>query len=173
MFWLTRPPYLRWVAAAAVVLAALLWDLRDEAEAPYPFAVSTISAGTPITESMVEWKNLPDGALALPDLSDPVAARDLPAGEPIVPSAVSGAPVVPDGWWSVPVPLSQRAVPGSQVRLIDALSGLEVDGFVVAAGSDDLLMSIDTSGLVAVPPNAAAAIAIAAAEGTLVVLLGS
>ncbi len=127
------------MAAAAVVLAALLWDLRDEAEAPYPFAVSTISAGTPITESMVEWKNLPEGAIALPDLADPVAARDLPAGEPIVPSAVSGAPVVPDGWWSVPVPLSQRAVPGTQVRLIDAHPGLEVDGFVVAAGSDDLL----------------------------------
>ena len=172
MFWLTRPPYLRWAAAAAVVLAALLWDLRDEAEAPYPFAVSAIAAGTPITESMVEWRNLPEGALAFPDLSDPVAARDLPAGEPIVPSAVSGAPIVPDGWWSVPVPLSQGAVPGSQVRLIDALSGLEVDGFVVAAGSDDL-MSVDTSGLVAVPPDAAAAIAIAAAEGSLVVLLGS
>ncbi|MGB9357758.1 MAG: SAF domain-containing protein [Acidimicrobiia bacterium] len=170
MFWLTRPPYLRWAAAAAVVLAALLWDLRDEAEVPYPFTARSIAAGTPIAESMIEWRNLPEGAMALPDLSDPVAARDLPPGEPIVPSAVSGAPVIPDGWWSVPVPLSHRAVPGSRIRLIDALSALEVDGVVVAAGTDDL-MSVDTSGLVAVPPDAAATVAIAAAEGTLVVLL--
>ena len=170
MFWLTRPPYLRWAAAAAVVLAALLWDLRDESETPYPFAASEIAAGSSITESMVEWRNLPNGVMALPDLSAPVAARDLTAGEPIVPSAVSGATIVPDGWWSVPVPLSPGAVPGSQVRLIDTVSGLETDGFVVAAGTDDLL-SIDTSGLVAVPPDAAAGIAIAADQGTLVVLL--
>ena len=172
MFWLTRPPYLRWAAAAAVVLVALLWDLRNEAKMPYPFAASSIAAGTPIAESMVEWRKLPEGAMALPDLSDPVAVRDLPAGEPIVPSAVSGAPVIPDGWWSIPVPLSQGAVPGSRVRLIDALSGLEVDGVVVSTGTDDL-MSLDTSGLVAVPPDTAAAIAISAAEGALVVLLGS
>jgi len=170
VFWLRRPPYVRWAAAAAVVLAALLWDLRDEAASPYPFAASGIAAGTPITESMIEWRNLPQGAMALPDLSDPVAARDVPAGEPIVPSAVSGPPAVPDGWWSIPVPLSPGAVPGTQIRLIDTASGLEADGLVVVAGSDDV-MSIDTSGLVAVPPDAAAAVAIAASQGTLVVLL--
>ena len=170
MFWLARPPYLRWVAAAAVVLAALLWDLRDEAEAPYPFAASSIAAGMPITESMVEWRSLPEGAMALPDLSNPVATRDVPAGEPIVPSAVSGPPAVPEGWWSVPVPLSSGAVPGSHVRLIDVASGHAVDGFVVAAGPDDL-MSIDTSGLVAVPPDAAVAMATAVSQGTLVALL--
>lgn len=170
MFWLTRPPYLRWVAAAAVVLAALLWDLRDRAESPYPFAASVIAAGTPITDSMVEWRNLPKGAIALPDLSSPVAARDLPAGEPIVPSAVSETTVIPDGWWSVPVPLSTGAVAGTPVRLIDTASGVASDGIVVAAGTDDL-MSLDTSGMVAVPPEAATAVAIAAREGSLVVLL--
>ena len=158
------------MAAAAVVLAALVWDLRDEAEAPYPFAAAGIAAGTPITDSMVEWRNLPEGAMALPDLSDPVAARDLPAGEPIVPSAVSGPAAIPAGWWSVPVPLSSGAIPGSPVRLIDTASGLQTDGLVVAAGADDL-MSIDTSGLVAVPPDSAADVAVAAGQGTLVVLL--
>lgn len=170
MFWLTRPPYLRWAAAAAVVLVALLWDLRDEAETPYPFAANGIAAGSPITDSMVEWRNLPAGAVALPDLSNPVASRDLPAGEPIVPSAVSGPSVVPAGWWAVPVALSSAAVPGSPVRLVDTVSALEADGLVVAAGTDDL-MSLDPSGLVAVPPETATAVAIAAGHGTLVVLL--
>ena len=119
---------------------------------------------------MVEWRSLPEGAMALPDLSSPVAARDLPAGEPIVPSAVSETTAIPDGWWSVPVPLSTRAVAGTPVRLIDTASRIESDGIVVAAGTDEL-MSIDTSGMVAVPPEAATTVAIAAREGTLVVLL--
>lgn len=170
MFWLRRPPYLRRAAAAAVVLAAFLWDVRDKAEAPYPFAAAGIAAGAPITDSMVEWRSLPEGAMALPDLSNPVAARDLPAGEPIVPSAVSRPTAIPDGWWSVPVPLPPVAVPGSPVRLIDTTTGLQVDGLVVAPGTDDL-MSTDTSGLVAVSPDVAADVAIAAGQGTLVVLL--
>ena len=58
--------------------------------------------------------------MTLPDLSDPVAARDVPAGEPIVPSAVSGATTIPEGWWSVPVPLPATAVPGTPVHLVDA-----------------------------------------------------
>ena len=108
--------------------------------------------------------------MALPDLSDPVAARDVPAGEPIVPSAVSGARTIPEGWWSVPAPLSATAVPGTRVHLVDTVSGFETDGIVVAAGSDDL-MSYGESGMVAVPPESATLIAIAANEGTLVILL--
>jgi hypothetical protein len=108
--------------------------------------------------------------MALPDLSDPVAARDVPAGEPIVPSAVSDAATIPEGWWSVPVPLPATALRGARVRLVDAVSGVETDGIVVAVASDDL-MSFDESGMTAVPPEAATLIAIAAREGNLVVLL--
>ena len=172
VFWLTRPPYLRWAAAAAVVVFAFLWDLRGSSDMLYPFASNAIAAGAPITETVVDWRRVPEGTMPLPDLSSPVAARDLPAGEPIVPSAVAGATTIPDGWWSVPVTLPAAAVPGTTARLIDAASGFEIDGVVVAPGSDDL-MSFDDSGLVAVPPDAASLIAIAAREGTLVVLLAS
>ena len=170
MFWLTRPPYVRWAAAAAVVVAAFLWDLRGSSDILYPFASSPIAAGAPITEADVEWRRIPDGTMALPDLSDPVAARDVPAGEPIVPSAVSGATTIPEGWWSVPAPLPATAVPGTRIHLVDTVSGFETDGIVVAAGSDDL-MSYGESGMVAVPPESATPIAIAANEGTLVILL--
>jgi hypothetical protein len=123
-----------------------------------------------ITEAEVEWRRVPEGSMALPDLSDPVASRDVPAGEPIVPSAVSDAATIPEGWWSVPVPLPATALPGARVRLVDAVSGVETDGIVVAVASDDL-MSFDESGMTAVPPEAATLIAIAAREGNLVVLL--
>ena len=170
VFWLNRPPYLRWAAAAAVVVAAFLWDLRGSSDILYPFATSAIAAGATITEADVEWRRVPEGTMALPDLSDPVAARDVPAGEPIVPSAVSGATTIPEGWWSVPVSLPATALPGTRIRLVDPASGFETDGIVVAAGSDDL-MSFEESGMAAVPPAAATLIAIAASEGTLVILL--
>jgi hypothetical protein len=170
MFWLARPPYLRWAAAAAVVVAAFLWDLRGSSDILYPFAASAIAAGATITEAEVEWRRVPEGTMTLPDLSDPVAARDVPAGEPIVPSAVSDATAIPEGWWSVSVPLPATAVPGTRVHLVDAASGFETDGIVVAVGSDDL-MSFDESGMAAVPPDAATLIAVAAREGTLVTLL--
>ncbi|MGB5730946.1 MAG: hypothetical protein WBN24_04980, partial [Acidimicrobiia bacterium] len=105
-----------------------------------------------------------------PDLSNAVAARDVPAGEPIVPSAMSGTTTIPEGWWSVPAPLPATAVPGTRIHLVDTTSGFETDGIVIAAGSDDL-MSFDESGMAAVPPDAATLIAIAARDGTVVVLL--
>jgi hypothetical protein len=56
------------------------------------------------------------------------------------------------------------------VHLVEATSGFETDGIVIAAGTHDVL-SFDESGLVAVPPEAATLIAIAAREGSLVILL--
>jgi hypothetical protein len=153
-----------------VVAAAFLWDLRGSSDILYPFASSSIAAGAPITDTEVEWRRIPEETMTLPDLSNPVAARELPAGEPIVPSAVSGARTIPEGWWSVPVPLPATAVPGTPVRLVDTASGFETDGIVVAAGSDDLL-SFEESGLVAVPADAATLIAIAGREGSLITLL--
>ena len=170
MFWLTRPPYLRWAVAVAIVVAALLWDLRGSAHTLYPFASSAIAAGTPITDSQVVWRSIPEGAMKMPDLSDPVASRDVASGEPIVPSAVSGASMIPDGWWSVPIPLPGAAIPGTRVRLVGIDTVFETDGIVVSVGGEELL-SFSESGMVAVPPDFAAAVAIAARDGTLIVLL--
>ena len=170
MFWLTRPPYIRWAVAAAIVVAALLWDLRGSAQIQYPFAATAIAAGTPITDAQVAWRSVPEGAMEMPDLSDPVASRDVAAGEPIVPSAVSGESMVPDGWWSVPVPLPGSALPGTRVRLVGIETEFETDGIVVSVAGEDVL-SFSESGLVAVPPAYAAVVAIASKDGTLIVLV--
>lgn len=170
MFWLTRPPYLRWAAAALILAAALAWDLNGRSGVSYPFAAQPISAGAPIGEADVEWRTVPDGILAMPDLTAPVAARAIAEGEPLVPSAVDADRGIPAGWWAVPVALPTAAGIGARVRLIAADSGVQSEGIVVALGSADLL-SISEAGLVAVPAEHAAAIALAANDGTLIVLV--
>jgi hypothetical protein len=170
VFWLTRPPYLRWAAAALLLIAALAWDLRGRSGEPYPFAARSIAAGTVIEEADVEWRTVPAGVLAIPDLSTPIAARAIPEGEPILPSAVDAEAGTPAGWWAVPVALPAAAGVGSRVRLIATDTRVESEGIVVATGSSDLL-SISDAGLVAVPPERATAIATAAIAGTLIVLV--
>jgi hypothetical protein len=170
VFWLTRPPYLRWAAATAVVVCAFAWDLHQRAEAPFPFAAAEIRAGTTLSDDLVEWRALPVGLMAMPDLSNPVAARDIPAGEPIVESSLADGMLVPEGWWSVALPLPSTAAPGSRVRLISVDTPLDVEGVVVAGGSDDLF-TVSELGSVAVPPEAAADVAVASATGALVALL--
>lgn len=169
MFWLTRPPYLRWAAAVLLVLLALAWDLRGRGGVAYPFAATAIEAGAVIGEDDVEWRTAPRGLLAAPDLSAPVAARSIAAGEPILPSSLDDDAGVPEGWWAVPVALPPAATRGAAVRLIGP-DGVESDGIVVGVGSTELLSFSDV-GLVAVPPERAAAVAAAAVEGTLIVLI--
>ena len=170
MFWLTRPPYLRWAAAALLLVAALAWDVRGRTGIPYPFAAHQIAAGAAIEESDVEWKTVPAGLLAMPDLSAPIAARAIAAGEPILASALDATGSIPDGWWSVPVALPSAAVAGSRVRLIATDTMVESEGIVVAVGSADLL-SVAEAGLVAVPPDHATAMAAASVAGSLIVLV--
>ena len=170
VFWLTRPPYLRWGTAILLFVAALGWDLRGRTGVPYPFAARPIASGAAIGDADVDWRTVPNGMLTPPDLSAPIAARAIAAGEPILPSAVDAGGGVPQGWWSVPVALPSAAVVGARVRLITTDGGVESDGIVVAAGSTDLL-SISDAGLVAVPPENATAVATAAVDGTLIVLV--
>lgn len=169
MFWLTRPPYLRWAAAVTLVVGALLWDLRGRGGEPYPFAAVTIDSGAVVGDADVEWRTVPRGMMVMPDLSAPVAARSIPAGEPIVPSAVDTGAGIPASWWAVPVALPTAATRGVAVRLVTP-DGVETDGVVVDVGSSELL-SFSDAGLVAVPPERATAVATSAVDGTLIVLV--
>jgi len=169
MFWLRKPPYVRWAAAGLILIAALLWDLRNAATEPYPFAGRDLGAGEVIQPGDVEWRDLPAGALPDADLEGRTAIVPIRRGEPLTPPLLSSEPEYPDDWWAVPVAISATAVPGSTVRLVVLDPPMTVDGIVSRAGTDDPF-SLGAAGLVAVPAEVAAQVAGAAIGGNLVVL---
>ncbi|MDP8958908.1 MAG: hypothetical protein M3N51_06860 [Actinomycetota bacterium] len=178
MYWFRRPPYLRWVAAALIVVAAVAVELRRPATTLHPFLKVAVTGGESLGEEAIEWREVPAGLLPLPELSGAVAARAAPAGEPLLPSsvAVEGQAAVPENWWALPLALPPRAFPGDPVQLvvvpIDPLEEpLSVPGLVVerAVDSDDPFAPSEPAGLVAVPGEASASVAAAAAEGRVMV----
>lgn len=168
MFWLHRPPYLRWLVAAMIVVAAVVWDLDTTRTEPHPFAARPLERGVLLTEGDVTWRNVPVGLLAQPDLSAAVPAVDVSAGEPIVPSLLGSHDPVPADWWAVAVPLPSGVPVGARVRLVVATG--TVDGIVVTVAPDEI-GSFATDGLVAVSPDHADAVARAVAEGDATVLV--
>ena len=170
MFWLSHPPYLRWIVAVTLVGGALIWELQQTATVEYPFADRSLAAGEAIVSEAIDWRPVPKGLMVLPDLTQPIAAKDLLTGEPISPSDVASETAIPNGWWSVPMALPAAALPGRPVRLVLLDRHETVDGVVVAPGRPDPL-SLSDAGLVAVPGGSAAAVASAALAGTVAVLL--
>jgi hypothetical protein len=168
MFWLRRPPYLRWVAAGALLLTGLAMDLTGPRVEPYPFASEPIGVGEHI-DGVVEWREIPSGVL--PQWEQPVsgvAATEIAAGDPLVPSLLAEVRV-PEGWWSVSVPLPVAAAPGTWLRVRDTSTGAVVDGVVVGAGHDT---GFEIVGMVAFPAEDAARVADATADDALVVMVG-
>ena len=168
MYWLRRPPYLRWFSAALILIVGLAIEFRDDAVEPYPFAAQPIDAGADIGPS-ISWREVPRGLL--PQWSGPVtgvAARDVPIGEPVTPSLLART-VVPKEWWSVPIPLPTAAAPGTPVRVVLQTTGTVVDGIVVESGIDT---GFETVGMVAFSPTDAPQAAAAVADSALVVMIG-
>lgn len=168
MFWLRRPPYLRWIAAGAILLIGLLMDLRGPDLEKYPFAAESLPPGEPVDEA-VEWRDVPTGLL--PTWNQPVsgiAASTVAAGDPLLPSLLAEV-VVPDGWWTVPIPLPVVAPPGTRLRVRHGSAGELIDGIVVGAGDAN---GFEPVGMVAFPADAASTVAAAAANDALVVMLG-
>ena len=167
VFWLRRPPYLRWIIAAAVLLVGGFLDTRSAETVDYPHAESDIHAGQSIADQM-EWRRVPAGLLPRWE-GDVVgyAVTDLAAGTPLLPSLVD-AVSVPDGWWSVAISLPQSIGPGTPIRVSardTVVTGI-LSGEVVDNGYEFV-------GPVAFPANDAALVAAAAASDTVVVMIGS
>lgn len=165
---LSKPPYLRWVVAVALVGAALAWDLSRQATQLAPFAAVRIERSTVIEDEQVMWKPVPVGLLAA---SVPIGATTLVAvepGDPITPSVLTTGLAVPDGWWTVPVDTPPTALPGARVRIILG-TGFGVSGVVVAPSREDSF-GIMSTGLVAVPEDFAAEVALAAGASQLTIL---
>lgn len=166
---LSHPPYLRWAVAAFVVIAALLWDLSDRSTEPFPFASTAIEPGTAIADDHVVWHDLPRGSLTFPDLTRSSALVAIQEGDPLTPSVVGAMDSVPEGWWSVPVRIPLGVAPGATVRLV-FFDGSSVDGIVATSSSDDGFGS-ERAGAVSVPSAVASDVALAAAAGSLVVMI--
>ncbi|MCB2223739.1 MAG: hypothetical protein KQH83_06140 [Actinobacteria bacterium] len=168
MYWLQRPPYVRWAAAALLVAGAAAWDLRPEPTASHPFLTSAVPAGTEITPAHLEWRRVPDGLLPPVDGAGAVAAADLEEGDPLVPSMLTRTVAAPEGWWEVPVEAGTRARPGDRVMLVVVDPPAAVVGIVLAAQEGDPYSLGYRPAAVAVPAEDAPLIAAASAQGALV-----
>jgi hypothetical protein len=152
-----------------LVVAALVWDVSERATEPFPFAATDLARGQSITPDQVQWRQVPVGSLAFPPLEGAIAAVAIESGDPIVPSLVSAAVIVPTNSWAVPVPLPVGAMPGTPVNLVFA-DGTDTGGTIIHSATEDSL-GVITDGLVAVDNGVANSVALAAANGELVVLI--
>ncbi len=168
MYWLQRPPYLRRAAAAALVLAAFVWDVRTAATAPYHVAATAIAAGTAIDDTAVSWVDLPAGVLVVPDLRGAVAASDIRAGEPLTPALLVGDVSAPDGWWMVPIAVGTLAAPGDEALLVVADPPISVIGRVLERQVGDPYDLDHRPASIAVPGDMAPLIAAAEHQGLLI-----
>jgi hypothetical protein len=138
----------------------------------HPFARSSLNAGNELDESSIVWRKVPKGLL--PEVDPQGVLRiEIMAGEPIVPSMVGGAPVAPEGWWAIEIPVPSGTTIGSEVRLVvdTRTTPRVIPGIVIRLAEGDSFEG--TLGLVAVPEGEVGATAAAAADSSLEVLVGS
>lgn len=181
VYWFRRPPYLRWVAAVALIVAAAWVDLRPRPTVPAPFAAVDLAAGATLDDTMIEWRSVPAGLLPVFENPQGIILRPVVRGEPLVPSVISSERVaVPDGWWSMETRLPAGALPGQSVQLI--LLGASPDqapqsvqGIVIVPppSIQDPLAIEPPLGLIAIPGEHAVLTAAAIADGRVSAMLGA
>lgn len=155
---------------AALVAFAVLADLRGSETELAPFAGDDLPAGTLLTDSVVEWREIPKGLLPAPVLAGKLTAHAVGRGEPITQTALVDHRPPPDGWWSVELPLPDNASPGRAARVVVSDPPMATNGLVVSIAQGGTF-DRGISGLVSIPADAADAVARAAARGNAVVLL--
>jgi len=171
MLWFDPLPWGRWVLVAIVAVFALYLEFRPDPTVEVPFAVADILPGEIVDETTTEMRRVPVGMLVGAEPGE-VASTRVDAGEPVLTSDVDAdSAVVPNGWWVVGVTLPDGAAVGDDVRLVLLDTGEEVEGIIAHPGSDDPFAAAD--GGVAVPADSSAAVALAAADGRLAVLVST
>lgn len=165
MYWFTRPPYWRWAAAAAIVAVAAFMDLSGPPTEPYPYAAQPVAAGEIVA---IEWRDIPRGVLPPAAAPGGVAAVPIAPGTPLLAALLTEPRAAPDEWWAVAAQLPVTAVTGGEVLI--TLPGLEVGGIVIAPGGA-AAFGETSDGLIAVPPEHAAAVAAGLNARTAIVLV--
>jgi len=169
MLWLSRPPFLRWLAAGAIVVAALAWDVAKSQSEPFPFASVAIGSGTAITADLITWKPVPDGAIPVPLLAGATATANIDAGDPLTRSVIAQGSPLPEGWWSVPIDIPAGIPVGASIRVV-LPDGEAATGVVTEPASSDGY-GVPSPGTVGFPQQVADTVARLAATGNLVVLV--
>jgi hypothetical protein len=172
VFWLARPPYWRRAGSAALVLAALWFELAPEPTVLHPFARVAMSPGEAVTPAKVEMRAIPPGLLTPVEVGGSLIGP-LAAGEPLTPSVLGSPPAIPEGWWALEVTLPAGVPAGSEVRLVLDSDGVTrvVNGVVVRSGSPEDFNQ--PTALIAIPEPEVGPAAAAVMRGSLAVLVGS
>jgi hypothetical protein len=171
MLWLQSPPWGRWLIAGLIAMGALWLELRPQTTVDHLFAASQISRGDAITTENTEPREVP-ASLLEPVPMGAMAIRDIAAGDPVLTADIgeeNGS--IPDDWWLVALEVPPSGRVGDRVRVVVVDAGLTVEGVIAAVASLDPLGG--TPGAVALPAEGAAAVAAAALEGRVAILIST
>ena len=171
MLWLQPIPWARWASAVAIAAIALWVELGSEPVTRHPFALVDIPKGEVLSTANTELRPVPAGLLDSPG-PGAIAIRDIAADAPLLPGD-AGDPgrLIPRAWWVVSTEIPPGAARGDPVRIVILDGGGVIEGVVASAETGD---PFETGiGAVAVPPDDAHEVARGAAEGRLVVLVGT
>jgi hypothetical protein len=170
VLWLERPPLLRWTAAACLVVISAWFEFGPAPSSTMTFLAVDVTAGTPLTESVVERRPAAGAGFATAEPTG-VAIADLEAGDPLIASMIAEVSI-PDGWLVIGAPLPRYALPGMAATaiILPGESGgapIPVPALVVEVGSTDPFGG--DNGALAFPPEWLGDAAAAVAEGRLVI----
>jgi Flp pilus assembly protein CpaB len=146
-----------------------MWDLSKSQTTSFPFAAVDIPVATPITDDLIEWMPMPEGAIPVPVLSGASAATNIGTGDPLTRSVLSRTEPLPPGWWSIPIDIPARVPVGASIRVV-LPDGTAATGIVTQpAGSDSL--GVPSPGSVGFPEATADIVAQLASTGRLIILV--
>ncbi|MDH5422237.1 MAG: SAF domain-containing protein [Acidimicrobiia bacterium] len=173
MYWFARPPWIRWTLSTCLLVAAFALEIRGPATADHWFATTDIPAGTPLTPDQFRTVQVPTGLF--PSIEPHGFARtEIYSGDPLLDGDVTDQSVrAPDDWWVIELPVPARLRVGQTVLLVvlDADTATTVGGLAVAVDpTRDPFGGTSAIGSIAVPSDAAAVVAAAAATGNVTVL---
>ena len=172
MLWFTPRGYLRWAGAVAIVGLSWWIQMMPAPTTLHPFAKNDIEAGADVFADLFEFRQIPAGVLP-PAAPQGTLTAAMNAGDPLLPSLVTGSRVaVPAGWWAVELESPPGLLPGQQVMLVAGEQQLgsgdqAIAGIVIRPGTER--RGAEDVALIAIPGEHLSRVSSASAYGTLTV----